>query len=101
VTNTGKVIVVLDLVTGMQHKMWVYKIKVPIEAHISTEVIMMVEASISNTVDSLTKIVDSSTKIMDSSTKIVDSSTKIVDSSNIVHIRKMVDNAKEGVCNFI
>jgi hypothetical protein len=87
-TDTGKVIVVLDLVTGVQHKMWVYKIKVPIEAHISTEVIMMIEASISNTVDSSTNTVDSSTNSVDSYT-------------NIVDIRRMVDNVREGVCNFI
>lgn len=74
ITDTGKVIVVLDLVTGMQYKMWVCKIMVPIEAHISTEGDIMIEASISNAVDS---------------------------STNIVHSHRMADKTKEGVCNFI
>jgi hypothetical protein len=93
--NTGKVIVVLDLVTGMQYKMWVCKIEVPIEAHISAEVITMIEVSISNTVVSVIPTVDSSINIVDSSTTIVDSST------NVMHSRRMVDKEKKGVCNFI
>jgi hypothetical protein len=80
ITNTGKVIVVLDLVTGVQ-EVWVCKIKVIIEAHISTEVIIMIEASITNTAVSVIPTVDSSTNIVDS--------------------HRMVDKAKEGVCNFI
>jgi hypothetical protein len=102
ITDMGKVIMVMDLVIGMQYKMWVCNIMVPIEAHINTEVNLMIEASISNTMVSLIPTVVSSTNIVDSSTNNMDSSTNIVDSStNIVHGHRMVDNTKEGVCNFI
>jgi hypothetical protein len=74
ITDTGKVIVVLDLIIDMQYKMRVCKIVIPIKAHINREVNPVIEASISN---------------------IVGSSTNIVDS------RRVVDKAKEGVCNFI
>jgi hypothetical protein len=81
ITDTGKVMVVLDLVIGMQYKMWVCKIVVPVEAHINTEVNLMIEASISNAVVSVIPIVVSSTSVVDS--------------------HRMVHKAKEGVCNFI
>ena len=81
ITDPGKVIVVLDLVIWMQYKIWVCKIVVPIEAHINIEVNLMIEASISNAVDSVIPTVVSSTNIVDS--------------------HRMVDEAKEGVCNFI
>ena len=61
--------------------MWVCKIVVPTEAHINTEVKTMTEASIRNAVVSVIPTVGSSTTVVDS--------------------RRMVDKAKEGVCNFI
>ena len=88
ITDTGKVIVVLDLIRGMAYRMWACKIVVPIKAHINTEVDLVIEANISNSVVSVIPTVGSSTNIVDSSTNIVDS-------------RRMVDKAKEGVCNFI
>jgi hypothetical protein len=81
ITDNGKVIVVLDLVTGMQSGMWVCRIVVPIEAHINTEVDLMIEASISNAMVSVIPTMVSSTNAVDS--------------------HRMVANAKEGVCNFI
>ena len=81
ITDAGKVIVVLDLVIGIQCKMWVCRIVVPIKAHINTEVDLMIEATISNAVVSLIPTVVISTNIMDS--------------------QRMVDKTKEGTCNFI
>jgi len=81
ITDTGKVIAVLDLVIGIQYKMWVCIVVVPIKAHIKTEVEVMIEASISNAVVSLIPT--------------------MVSSTNIVDGHRMVDKAKEGMCNFI
>jgi hypothetical protein len=81
ITDTDRAIVVLDLTTGMQYKMWVCKIVVPIEAHLSPEVSPVIEASIIKPVVSAIPTIDSSTNIMDSHRK--------------------VDKAKEGVCNFV
>jgi hypothetical protein len=81
ITDTGKVIVVLDFIIGMQYKMSVCRIMVPVEAHINTEVKTMLEASISNAVVRVIPTVGSST--------------------TVVHSRRRVDKAKEGVCNFI
>jgi hypothetical protein len=95
ITDTGKVIVVLDLVTGMQYRMWVCRIVVPIEAHINTEVDLMIEASISNIEASISKIEASI------SNAVVSVIPTVVNSTNIVDSHGMVVKAKEGVCNFI
>lgn len=95
ITDTGKAIVVLDLVTGMQYRMWVCKIVVPVEAHINTEVDLMIEAISIKTKDSISKTEASISNAVVSVIPTVVSSTKIVDS------HRMVDKAKEGVCNFI
>jgi hypothetical protein len=81
ITDTGRAIVVLDLTTGMQYKMWVCKIVVPLEAHFSPEVSPVIEPSIIKPVVSAIPTIDSSTNIVDGHRK--------------------VDKTKEGVCNFV